>query len=283
MKSLPSWIQPIEHQLKEVLDFPETSFSETFPLEELSAFISSHLNITPLSIALHTKEWKTTDSIFSGLGTSPISISFQASPLNGDCFWVIPYEDLETFISWLKDKNEKTFELNNPELLKGIYRYALLVAFEGISQTDLFKKLSLKFTKDVKLEEKYYSTDVSISHGETQIWGRFLMSAKFKDSFMNFFSKDSLSLFDLAKQFPNLKIPLSIANGCLELTKDEIDSLEEGDYLIVDNAFFKPSDQKGSLKVLLKEIPLFQIKLKDGKFKILDFIYAFEEAKAHAE
>jgi hypothetical protein len=37
------------------------------------------------------------------------------------------------------------------------------------------------------------------------------------------------------------------------------------------------------LKVLLKEIPLFQIKLKDGKFKILDFIYAFEEAKAHAE
>ncbi len=283
MTSLPSWIQPIEHQLKEVLDFPEISFSETFPVTELSAFLSSHLNIDPLSITLHTKEWKTIDSLFSGLGTSPISISFQASPLNGDCFWVIPYEDLETFISWFKDKNEKTLELNNPELLKGIYRYALLVAFESLSQTDLFKKLSLKFTKDVKLEEKYYSIDVSISHGEKQIWGRLLISAKFKDSFMSFFSKDNLALFDIAKQFPTLKIPLSIANGSIELTQEEISSLEEGDFIIVDNAFFKPSDQKGSLKVLLNDTPLFQIKLKDGKFKILDFIYAFEEAKAHAE
>lgn len=283
MTTLPSWIQPIENQLKDAMDFPEVSFLETFPVQKLASFLSTHLNIDPLTIEIHNKEWKTCDSFFTGLGSSPISISFQASPLNGDCFWVMPYEDLETFISWLKDKNEKALELSNPELIKGIYRYALLVAFEGISELDLFKKLSLKFTKDTKLEEKCYSIDVSLLHGEKQIWGRFLISSKFKESFTNFFSKENLNLFDLAKQFPSLKIPLSIANGSVELTKKELSSLKEGDFVIVDNAFYKPNDQKGSLKVLLQDTPLFQIKLKEGKFKILDFIYAFEEAKAHAE
>ncbi|MBM3193423.1 MAG: hypothetical protein FJZ59_04225 [Chlamydiae bacterium] len=282
MTTLPSWIQPIENELKDVMGFPEISFFETFPIEKIASFLSSELNIDPLTIELHSKEWKTSDSFFTGLGSSPISISFQASPLNGDCFWVIPHEDLETFVSWLRDKDNKAFELFNPDLLKGVYRYALLVAFEGISKLDLFKKLSLKFTKDIKLDEKCYSIDVSILHGEKQIWGRLLISPKFKESFMNFFSKENLTLFDLAKQFPSLKIPLSIANGSVELTKEELTSLREGDFIIVDNAFYKPSDQKGSLKVVLKETPLFQIKLKDGKFKILDFIYAFEEGKAHA-
>ena len=60
-------------------------------------------------------------------------------------------------------------------------------------------------------------------------------------------------------------------------------ALEEGDFIILENAFFKPSDEKGSLKVHLNETPLFQIKLKDGKLKILDFIYAFEETPVHAK
>ncbi len=283
MSLSPSWIQPIENQLKEILDLPDFSFLASFPFEDFTAFISSHLGVSPLSIELGTKEWKTGDSFFTGLGSFPISISFAASPLNGEALWIVSYEDLQTLVSWIKDKNQKGIELNNPELIKGIYRYAMLVALDGLSKTDLFKQFSLKLTKDSKLEERGYAIDVALLHNEKRIWGRLILSHTFKDSFMNFFSKERLSIKDIAKQFPNLKIPLSIGNGSLELTKDELNSLEEGDFVVIENAFFKPSDEKGSLKVLLKDTPLFQIKLKDGKLKILDFIYAYEEAPVHAK
>ena len=283
MNPSPSWIQPIEHELKELLELPNLSFSATFNLKTFSSIISSRLGISDLSIELGTKEWKTRDSFFSGFGTNPVSISLQASPLNGDCFWIMGYEDLQTLVSWIKDENQKSLELENPELIKGIYRYAILVALSGLSETDLFKQFSLKITKESKFEDKGYAIDVALVHGDKRIWGRVIISSKFKDSFMSFFSKERLSLPEIAKQFPNLKIPLSITNGSLELTREELDSLEEGDFICIDNAFFRPNNEKGSLKVMLQDTPLFQIKLKEGKFKILDFIYAYQEVPVHAE
>lgn len=281
MSPSPSWTQPIEHQLKEVLTLPNISFSTAFPFEAFTTFLSSKLNITPFAIELGSMEWKTQDYFFTGLGSSPISISLQATPLNGDAFWIMAYEDLQTFVSWIKDLNEKTFELENPELIKGVYRYASLVALDALSQSDLFKELSFKLTQDAKLSEKGYTIDVALVHNEKRVWGRLILSPTFKDSFMHFFSKERLSLSDLTKQFPHLKIPLSVINGSIELSQEELQSLEEGDFIVIDNAYFRPSHEKGSLKVLLQDTPLFQIKLKEGTFKILDFIYAYEETPTH--
>ena len=99
---------------------------------------------------------------------------------------------------------------------------------------------------------------------------------------MNHFSKEKLSFRDILRQFPNIKIPLSITNGSLELTKAELSSIEPGDFILIDNAFYKPSNEKGSLKVMLGDNPLFQIKLKEGKFKILDLLHAYSERPVHA-
>ena len=283
MSPSPLWIQPIESQLKEILDLPNLSFSESFSVEDFTRFITSNLGISPLSIEVGTKEWKTEDSFFSGLGSAPVSISFQATPLVGDFHWIMSYEDLQILVSWIKDKNHKALELDNPELVKGIYRYCLLVALDGLSKTESFNQFSLKIIKDNKLDEKGYAIDIALVHNEKRIWGRIILSHLFKESYMNYFAKDRLSIQDISIKFPSLKIPLCIVNGSLELSQNELHSLEEGDFVVIDNAFFKPSDERGSMKVLLNETPLFQIKLKDGKFKILDFIYAYEEIPVHAK
>ncbi len=282
MKTSPSWIQPIENELKEVINIPSFSFSAAFPTDELSALVSSELGILPFSIEIGAKEWKTQSNYFTGLGASPISIALGATPIEGECFWVMAYEDLKTFVSWSKDLYEKALELENPELIKGIYRYAILVAMEGLSKTPLFKEFSLKLAKESPLEDKGYAIDVALVHGESRVWGRLILSSKFKDSFSNYFSKERLSLADITRQFPDIKIPLSITNGSIELTEDELFSLKPGYFIIVDNAFYKPSNEKGSLKVLLGENPLFQIKLKEGKFKILDLLHAYSERPVHA-
>jgi hypothetical protein len=278
-----TWIQPVENQLKEILDLPDFSWNASFSLSDFSSFISSRLGISPLSIELGESGWKTKDSYFAGLGSSPISASLQMSPLEGDCFWITPYEDLETLVSWISDKNQKTLELNNPDLIKGVYRYVLLIALEALGQTELFKQFSLKLTKDVKPEEQGYAIDVALIHGEKRIWARLVLSRDFKESFMRYFAKEKLSLTDLSKKFPHLSVPLKIVNGSFELSKEELLSLETGDFVLIDNAFYKPTAKNGSLKMLLNDTPLFQVKLKEGKFKILDFIYAYNEVPVDAE
>lgn len=282
MKQSPSWIQPIENELKEAIEIPSFSFSAPFPLDELSALLSSELGISPFSIEIGSKEWKYKNNFFTGLGSNPISIALQASPLSGECFWLMAYEDLKSFVSWSKDLYEKALELESPELIKGIYRYAILVAMEGVSKTPLFQDFSMKLTNESVLEDKGYAIDVALVHNENRVWGRLILSSKFKESFMNHFSKEKLSFRDILRQFPNIKIPLSITNGSLELTKAELSSIEPGDFILIDNAFYKPSNEKGSLKVMLGDNPLFQIKLKEGKFKILDLLHAYSERPVHA-
>ncbi len=278
-----SWIQPIENQLKEILDLPDFAWDASFSLEQFASLISSRLGISPFSIELGESGWKNKDSYFSGLGSSPISVSLQISPLQGDCFWIASYEDLETLVSWISDKNQKTLELQNPDLIKGIYRYILLITLEALGETELFKQFSPKLTKEVRPDEVGYAIDIALTHGEKKIWGRLVLSKVFKESFMRHFSKERLSLPDLSKRFPNLSVPIKLINGSFELSKADLSSLEEGDFVVIDNAFYKPSSRTGSLKMLLNETPLFQVKLKEGKFKILDFIYAYNEGTIDAE
>ena len=192
MKPSPSWIQPIENELKEAIEIPSFSFSAPFPLDELSALLSSELGISPFSIEIGPKEWKYKNHFFTGLGSNPISIALQASPLSGECFWLMAYEDLKSFVSWSKDLYEKALELESPELIKGIYRYAILVAMEGVSKTPLFQDFSMKLTNESVLEDKGYAIDVALVHNENRVWGRLILSSKFKESFMNHFSKGKI-------------------------------------------------------------------------------------------
>ena len=272
-----SWIHSVEPQLKEVLDLPEISFIASLSLEDLSAFISSKLALSPLIFEMGEKGWRTKEAFFTGLGSSPVSISLQASPLEGEALWVMGYDDIKTFVSWIKE-----FEFDHPEVIRGVYRYAMLVALEGISKQELFQQFSFKLTKESPFAEKGYAIDIGLKRENEQIWGRLIFSPTLKESSMKFFSKDHLSISDLAKHLPHVQIPLSVVNGSIDLTQKELQSLQEGDFIILENAYFHPNEEKGSLKVLIQENPLFQVKYKEGRLKILDFIYAYEEVTVDA-
>jgi hypothetical protein len=283
MSLTKSWIKKIEPELKNVLDLSPDKFSIPLDINLLASQIGKKLNTEPLSLEIGNQEWKSKDSFFSGFSQSPLAVAVSVEKECGNFFWILEHSDVETLISWMKDLSGKTFEIKHKDLIKGIYQYISLVCLEVLAQNEIFESYSLKLLKDQKLPDKGYSIDVCITHNEKKIWGRLILTQELKLALSKKFSKESIDITEIAKKFPNLSVPLIISNGSIELNRNELESLEVGDFVRIDNAFFKPKEEKGSLKLSLSNKPLFQIKLKDGKFKILDYIYDYSEEAVYAE
>jgi hypothetical protein len=277
------WIKKIEPELKDALELPAETFSIPLDINLIANSIAKKLNISPFSVEIGNSEWKVKDSFFSGFSASPSILSVDTEKDGGDFFWVMQQPDIERFVSWMKDLSGQSFEITHTELIKGMYQYATLLALDALSHSEAFEPFNLKIVKDAKLPDKGYCQDLCLKHGSDKIWAKLIITEKLKNSLAKKFSKDSLDIVEIAKKMPNLKTPLIISNGSIELTKSELSTLTVGDFIKIDNAYFKPSEGKGSLKVSLSDKPLFQIKFKDGKFKILDYIYDYSEEAIYAE
>ena len=121
MNESPVWLRKVEDELLEFVSSSGGSHCPEFPLESFSKSLSKTLHTPHFSIQLGAKEWRTQDNLLSGLGKAPLSLSLELSPLEGDLFWIMPYEDICKWVSWLKSEDQKSFDLENPDLIKGIY------------------------------------------------------------------------------------------------------------------------------------------------------------------
>ena len=65
--------------------------------------------------------------------------------------------------------------------------------------------------------------------------------------------------------------------GSVDLDAEELKSLEEGDFVLVEDARYRPSNKKGSFQFAIGDKSIFQVKLKSGQLKILDYIYDYGE------
>ena len=270
-----SWIKSIEDDLGDLLKEANALTLLPFSLEQFTSDLSEKIGIQPLSIELEKQEWLTDKNFFSGFGDFPITTFFELTPLEGTCCWVMAQEDISELVSWVKDQNKQSLELDNPDLIQGIYHYLLLTAMNALKTS--FKPSSLKLKKEATLSDKGYTIDLSLTHGEKILYGRIILSLQLHQSFHAHLSKKKTSLSDITKRFPSLKVPLSIVNGSVKLTQEELSSLHEGDFIVVDKAYFRPNNEKGTLTVLLSQSPLFQAKWKEGELKVLDFIYPYKE------
>lgn len=118
--------------------------------------------------------------------------------------------------------------------------------------------------------------DISLHSKEETLWGRLIVSSELKKSFSKYFANKKPRLQD-CKQGLDAKITLSLTNGSVVLSPDELRSLKEGDLLVVDNAHYSPLSEKGSMQAFIGDRPVFQVKPKHDEIKILEYIYDYAE------
>jgi len=270
------WIKKIEPEILEAANLPLNVSEPTFPLDEFVATLVKELNIEDLSIEIGNCEWKGEETYFSGLGSSPTVLAFQASPLDGDLFFVMPQEDIVKLTHLLKDQTESPILVDHPDIVKGLYQYIIIQALDSIKTLKTYDDLAFKLVDQPNFEETSFSVDLSIKTSNEILWGRLLISPRFYQSFSNHYMVKQPSLSNLQKA-KDLKLPLSVVAGSVDLTTEELKNLKQGDFIQIDNLHYHVESKKGSFKVFLQDTPIFQVKLKNDNLKILDFIYSYTE------
>ena len=121
-----------------------------------------------------------------------------------------------------------------------------------------------------------YSIDLSIKLLNDTLHARILIPNNLYKDFQSHYTYVEPTLANL-ENIPNVNIPMSINTGSIMLNPDEIKSLNEGDFLILHNSFYRPSEKKGSFQLFIGNNPIFQIKPQNDGIKILDFLYFYNE------
>lgn len=273
------WIKKIEPEIVEAASLPSYVSPPDFPFDQFSEILSQTLGIENLEIGLGSSEWKVRENYYNGLGSNPLSLGLQMSPLQGNLFWVVSFDDMQKLTSWLKDRKDQAISLDHPDLLKGLYRYIFVEALKTTQNLGTYGNLALKLVDHPTQDNSAFAIDVSIKNGSETIWGRLLLSSTFYTSFSNYYASQRPSLNQI-KKGKDIKIPLSIEVGSVSLTSDELKSLSVGDFIVAEQVYYHVEAGKGSCKIYLNERAIFQAKIRENQIKILDYIFEYEE-KSH--
>jgi hypothetical protein len=275
MQHTEPWVKSLEREIVEVAS-ERKPYPPSFPLDVFGSMLSKLFN-NNITLSIGSCEEQEEKSFFQGLGSSPLTFSFHLTPLKGDIFWIMPLEDVKKLVSWRKDQKGEALELENPELIKALYRFTQGEILSLLSSLEIYKGLSPKMTEKASLPEQAYAIDISLSKDTETLWGRMLLSPLFQRSFTNHFATKREHLADLG-DYREIPIPLSLTAGTLELTQEELASLDEGDFVRIDSTTYHPKSRKGSLKLYLQDLPLFQVKYKEESYKIFDILYPYQES-----
>ncbi|GAB4185609.1 MAG: hypothetical protein Tsb0015_02670 [Simkaniaceae bacterium] len=269
VKEDPYFIPKVESIILESQEIPTWGTPLSFPWEDFNRELKKHF-----SLDIHAEpgiaEWKNKDLFLSGLGENPLLSALDVMPLSEKLFVIFPLEDLSKLSSWFVKQSEKPVGFTGATIQKGFLRFFLLKILNLLEKISFLSDLSFKVTDSPLIDmENGYSIDIALRKEEHSLWGRIIIPAAFQKALKKHYYNHPLPL--TAKQKSHIQIPLSILAGNTKLSWEQVKSLKSGDFLLLDHCSFNPETKKGSLLLSFNTTPVFQIKLREGGIKILDY------------
>jgi len=269
---LPPWIKKIEERIKQAISLPPHIFSP----EEICTICNDYLRqmfyLPHCTATLEISGEKHKEEFFDGMLAAPVSFFIEVTPLKGYVLWIMNEEDIRTFVSWMQSANQKKFELDNFDLILGIYQYAIFAIVKNLQNIPSLRPFSYKILKKQPLEDIGIFFDISFCKKDLDqiIWGRCIISHNLYTSFDNYISPKNCPLSKIFSHCPHSLLPISLCNGSIELNQKELLSLQEGDFLIIHNALFHPQNNQGTLQMYLADVPIAQVQYESDHIKIVD-------------
>jgi len=273
-----NWIKHIESLVIQSLDLSMWGSFPAFSWEEFSSHISTALNVRELKLYAGGSEWKNREEILSGLGETPLQLAIALSPLQGSCSILFPIEDVTKLSSWIIHSEAQNEGFVDFDLQKGFFRYLCLEVLSIFSSMDICRGLKPRLVDQPLADEDAYCIDVAVEYKEETIWGRLVCPVSFQQSFKVHFSQDwNLSL--RSHLYQDVFLELSLNAGQTKMSQDAWSKVDIGDFMLIDSCSYYPELKKGTFQMQCRNIPLFQVKIKEESIKILDYAYYFEDQK----
>lgn len=280
-----AWVKRIAAELPALDAIPLFGNAPPFAWEAFSHHLASRFGVPNLSIRPGEQTWRTAGDLKQGLGTNLQTTAIGLSPLKGDVLWMMPREDVGKLTSWLlnskgSDKgNGKAKNRSSPSeiLQEGFYRYLLLDLLDALQKTEPLKDLTLHVNDEEAEEEtSSFCIDIEIALDRKSCWGRLAIPAGFRESWVRHFAKFPRDYIpsETARQ---TVLTLGIKVGSVILKQKEWNSLQKGDFLILDKESYHPKKETGVATLMLGPTPLFNVRIKQNKIELLDFAFIYED------
>jgi type III secretion system YscQ/HrcQ family protein len=278
MTASSTWLKKAVPEIFDTLSLSERGSIPPFPLEEVVSTLKESLGLEDLSVNIEKMDFIDGDIFFEGLGRKTLSIPLVLSPLKGLFYLVMGVKDVQTLISCMEKGIEDSTKIlvENESIVKGLYTYFITEAIDSIMQKKVYADLNLKISEGTIKEFSAYGIDLSIQVKGNYLPARILIPETFYKEIHSHFTFIPPTLENL-ENIPDINVPVTVRTGSIDLNQDELSSLENGDYLILHNSFYKPSEKKGSFQMLIGDQPIFQTKMQKDGIKVLDYLYFYNE------
>ena len=278
MSTNTTWLHKAVPEIFDTLSLSERGTLPTFPLDEIANSLKESLQLSDFSISIEKMDFIDGDLFFKGLGTKTLSIPLTLSPLSGIFHLVMGTKDTQTLISQMEkgEDDSNKILIENESVVKGLYTYFITEVIDSIMQKGVYPDLSLKICEGTIKEFSAYAIDLLIHVNGSFLPARLLVPDPFYKAIQNHFTFIPPTLDNL-ENIPDVSIPVTIKTGSIDFSLQEVKDIEKGDFLILHNSFYKPSEKKGSFQMLIGSYPIFQAKMQKDGIKILDYLYFYNE------
>lgn len=265
------WLKQLPTSLLQMDEVPLLGFPPPFPLDQLESQLAKTFQIDSLKITISEFQWRSSESLFEGLGDSLLPIQINIPSLDGSVYWVMTEEDVRLLMSQQLTHQFKSLDYIDKDYLDGFYQFIAQEVLVTINNLPYDKTLSPHIQKKAELPSgASLSCDVEISLPEKTFFGRFYLSSEFRKSWKEKYAQRKLDLPLNPTLAEKIQIIVNIEAGRTSLKLSELKGLTPGDFLVLDFCSLEPEENKGRVMLTVNKMPLFRAKIKQGNIKILE-------------
>lgn len=268
------WVKEISPDLKQLDAIPLTG-SPPFPWEEFSERLSKAFEREGLTIQPGETVWKKKEELLEGLGDAPYPLTLTIPSLRGEVYWVMPAQEIDLLAALILTKESHPLAFHDPDLTESFYRFLALEILYHLTQTSFDKSLSPVLTHPRSLpDQNALCKDISITVNDHTIWGRLILSPDFRSSWAEHFAHTPILSEEMGRL---IETTVHLEAGKCHLTREEWNSIQLGDFILLDSCSLKATDHfSGNVMLTIHDRPAFRAKLKDGTLKILELPFLHE-------
>lgn len=260
------WIKKISKAALLLDEMPLISSNKNLDLNKLADFLSKTFSNKNIQIETGEINWQTEDSSFENNNIKKITLT----PLKGDLFLLMQNDDIKKIAIDLMVQEENTKQLFSESETKAFYDFILLEALSSLDKMQVFEGTNPKISSIKSISSPYLVIDIKVTINSTTYLASLCLSQEFRRSWQNHIKNKKI---DLNKSF---EVPLSLQCGQVNIKKEMFDNLKKGDFVILDELSYYPLYQKNLATLYLENTPLFLIKIKENKVKLLDYASYYE-------
>lgn len=275
------WIKQIPEPLADLDKLGLINAVPEFPWGPFTAELKTLFQFKELSFTSSLPEWRSPDSILTGLEGELISQHFAISPLEGSGYWVMPKDDVATLISLLFRRDLNYVAIMDQGVRSAFQDFLFLEVMRVIEKIKYASPLFPKMIADGQFpNDPSFCIDITFTLDDHLMKGRLVIPQGLYQSINTHYLSAPHLKNAIADQ---LEVFVSLEGGQTTSTKTEWEKIAKGDFLFLDTCSVDPDLSKGKVLLTVQGVALYRGMIKKGNLKILENPLYFEAGNSMHE